>query len=181
MIIMKKFIPFSDDIIFFDAEFTDLDVVNGELMSIGMMSLDGKRELYFELEYNNDAVSEWTREFVEPYLTGEKVTQAEAREKIRAFCGKSEPHLVATVNQYDMVMWHKLFDGEDEPINHIPIDFASILFGMGLNPARRLDDDKEKFFAQFGIDITQYKMHNALEDVRLMRDAYIALSEKSIH
>lgn len=178
---MKKFVPFSDDIVFFDAEFSDLDVVRGELMSVGMMSLDGKRELYVELEYDPNTMSEWTKENVEPHLTGEKISHEEARERIRNFCGKSEPHLVATVNQYDMAMWHKLFDGQEEPINHIPIDFASILFGMGLNPARELDGEKEKFFAQFGIDITKYKMHNALEDVRLMRDAYLALSEEAIH
>ena len=49
----KKLQPFSEDIVFFDAEFTGHDLANDNLMSIGMVSLDGEREMYFELEYDN--------------------------------------------------------------------------------------------------------------------------------
>lgn len=175
-----KLQPFSDDIVFFDAEFTGHDIVRDELMSIGMISLDGTREMYCELEYDDTHVSEWVQEHVVPYLTGEKISRELARTHIREFCGGSEPHLVATVNQYDMVFWHKLFDGEKEPIHAIPIDFASMLFAIGLTPSREVEGEKKNFYAQFGIDIDRYKMHNALDDAKLMRELYIRLSTSEI-
>ncbi|MCK4636107.1 MAG: hypothetical protein KAT32_04555 [Candidatus Moranbacteria bacterium] len=175
---MQKFKPFSDDIVFFDAEFTCSGVLKGELMSIGMISLDGKKELYLELEYNDICMSDWTRENVEPYLKGESVSRKEMKKQIREFCGKSEPFLVATVNQYDMAFWHDLFDGEEEPIHRIPIDFASILFGLGLNPAREISAEKKTFFAQFGINLDDFQLHNSLDDVRLMRELYVKLMKK---
>ncbi len=169
--------PFSDDIVFFDAEFTGHDLVADQLMSIGMVSFDGTREMYIELEYDAHHVSEWVRAHVVPHLTGEKTSREDACEKITAFCGHTEPHLVATVNQYDMVFWHKLFAGKKEPIHPIPIDFASMLFAVGLTPAREIGGTKENFYAQFGIDVHQYKMHNALDDARLMRALYVTLTK----
>lgn len=169
--------PFSDDVVFFDAEFTGHDVVKDQLMSIGMISLDGESEMYFELEYEKNQPNEWVRENVVPYLTEEKITCEEARERIREFCGKSEPHLVATVNEYDMAFWHKLFNGEKEPIHRIPIDFASMLFAIGLTPAREIGDEKKNFYAQFGINLDNYRVHNALDDVKLMRELYVKLSQ----
>ncbi len=174
----KKLQPFSEDIVFFDAEFTGHDLANDQLMSIGMVSLDGEREMYFELDYDKEHVSEWVRENVVPYLTQEKISREDARTRIREFCGKSEPHLVATVNQYDMAFWHKLFNGEEEPIHPIPIDFASMLFAIGLNPARDIDGEKKNFFASIGVDTEKYQIHNALDDARLMREAYIILTQE---
>ncbi len=173
----KKLQPFSDDVVFFDAEFTGHDIKNDNLMAIGMVSLDGKKEMYFEMEYDENFVNDWVREHVVPYLTQEKISCEEAKKRIRNFCGKSEPHLVATVNQYDMAFWHKLFNGENEPIHPIPIDFASMLFAIGFNPAREIDGQKKNFFAQIGIDTDKYQMHNALDDARLMREAYVMLTK----
>ncbi len=171
----QKLQPFSKDVVFFDAEFTGHDIEKDSLMSIGMVSLDGNREMYFELEYDKNHVSEWVKKNVQPHLTGESISAEEAKKNIRKFCGNTEPHLVATVNQYDMVFWHKLFTGEREPIHSIPIDFASMLFAIGFNPAREIDGEKKKFFAQFEIDINKYQMHNALDDARLMHELYIKL------
>ena len=175
MINGKKLQPFSTDVVFFDAEFTGHDIVCDQLMSVGMISLDGEREMYFELAYDENNVSTWVRKHVEPYLTDEKISRKEARKRIRAFCGKSEPFLIATVNQYDMAFWHKLFEGEKGPVHPIPIDFASMLFAIGLNPAREIDGEKKNFYAQFGIDTNDYKLHNALDDARLMRALYLIL------
>ncbi|XLQ20345.1 MAG: hypothetical protein ACKUBY_01010 [Candidatus Moraniibacteriota bacterium] len=174
----EKFLqPFSDDVVFFDAEFTGHDIANDNLMAIGMVSLDGSREMYFELEYDKNHVNDWVIENVVPYLNGKKISREEARQKIREFCGNSEPHLVATVNQYDMAFWHKLFAGEKEPIHRIPIDFASMLFAIGLTPAREIGDEKKNFYAQFDINLDDYRVHNALDDAKLMRDLYIKLSK----
>ena len=176
----EKFLqPFSEDVVFFDAEFTGHDLEKDQLISVGMVSCDGKRELYFELEYDTKQSNQWVKENVEPYLTQSKISPKEARKKIREFCGNSEPHLVATVNQYDMVFWHKFFKGEEEPIHPIPIDFASMLFAIGLNPAREIDGEKANFYAQFGIHLDDYHVHNALDDAKLMRDLYIKLSKEN--
>ncbi len=175
----KHFTPFSDDIVFFDAEMTQLDVEKGELMAIGMINYDGSKELYLELEYDKSTLSEWTKEHVVPYLnSSSKISKTLARQKIKELCGHSEPHLVATVNQWDMTFWHKLFAGEETPVNRIPIDFASILYAIGLNPTRTIDDKKSEFYKQFGIDISDYNLHNALDDTRLMRDLYFKLAKK---
>ena len=176
-----SFVPFSDDIVFFDAEFSGIDACTHDLMAGGMIDVTGEKELYFELPYDDSKVSDWTREHVVPYMTGEVITHEEAKEAIRRFCGNTEPHLVATVNQRDMAFFHQLFDDIDEPIHRIPIDFASVLFAIGLNPARTIGDEKEKFYKEFDIDLADYNMHNALEDTRLMRDLYMKLAEKSVH
>ena len=175
---MKTFTPFSDDIVFFDAEFTSLDIHDGEILSFAMLSLDGQKELYCELPFEESSTSDWVKENVLPHLSGETISRKDARKRIRKFCGSDPPFLVATVNQYDMAFWHKLFAGEDEPIHTIPIDFASILFSLGLNPAREIDTEKANFYQEFGIDITKYNLHNALDDVKLMRELYVKLSSQ---
>lgn len=178
----EKFTPFSDDIVFFDAEFTGMNACIDDLMAVGMVNFDGTKELYFELPYDDAKVAPWTREHVLPFLTGENILpQEQAREAINDFCGSSEPHLVATVNQRDMGFFHKLYEGHKEPIHTIPIDFASILFGMGLDPSRRINGEKEPFYKQFDIDLSKYNLHNALDDAKLMRELYFLLAKKSIH
>lgn len=177
----KYFTPFSKDIIFFDAEFTKLDVYDGELMSVGMINYDGTKELYLELEYDKSTLSDWTKENVVPNLLSCKISKEKAKSQIREICGHTEPHLVATVNQWDMTFWNKLFIGEKSPTNRIPIDFASILYSIGLNPSRTIDDKKNTFYKQFNIDLSKYNLHNALDDTRLMRDLYFKLAKKSIY
>ncbi len=172
----KYFTPFSDNIIFFDAEMTQLDVKKGELMAIALINYDGTKELYLELEYNDSTLSQWTKENVLPNLNAPKVSKKEAKEKIREICGDTKPHLVATVNQWDMTFWNKLFANEENPVHRIPIDFASILYAIGLNPARTIDDEKEKFYKQFDLDLKNYNLHNALDDTKLMRDLYFKLA-----
>jgi DNA polymerase III epsilon subunit-like protein len=176
-----SFLPFSDDIVFFDAEFTGLNIHEDDLISVGMISFDGKKELYFELPYDEAKLSDWTREHIVPFLTGEVITHEEARSAIRKFCGKSEPHLVATANRRDMGFFTKLFENKTEPIHRIPIDFASVLFAIGLNPARTIHDQKELFYESFDINLEDYDMHNALDDARLMRDLYIKLAQPSVY
>ena len=181
MNIDKHFTPFSNDIIFFDAEMTQLDIKKGELMAVGMINYDGTKELYLELEYDESTLSDWTKEHVVPHLLSCKVSKEEAKAQIREICGHTEPHLVATVNQWDMTFWHKLFAGEETPVNRIPIDFASILYAIGLNPTRTVHDEKSEFYKQFGINLSDYNLHNALDDTRLMRDLYFKLATESIH
>ncbi|HYE59999.1 MAG TPA: hypothetical protein VEA18_02335 [Candidatus Kapabacteria bacterium] len=169
--------PYSDEIIFFDTEFTYLDPKIGSLLSIGMVKNTGE-ELYLELAYDG-TVHPWVKKHVLPSLTGEKVDQKTARRMLRKFMGKEEPYLMAYVNQFDAIYWYDLFGSpQKHPAYWIPMDFASILFGHGFDPNSM---GKKKFFTMLGIDKEQYVLHNALDDARLLRDVYhrfIAYIEK---
>ena len=167
--------PYSDNIVFLDTEFTDLNAKTGELLSIGLIKYTGE-ELYLELEYKG-TVHPWVEEKVIPYLNKEKITKEIACEKIRTFIGDSQPYLMAYVNQFDAIFWYELFGSTKEhPAYWIPIDFASILFGLGYSPNSM---GKHEFFKSLNIDKEKYTEHNALADARLLRDTYIKFYENS--
>lgn len=78
--------PFeTQNLIFIDTEFSDLDPYTGELLSVGIVKLSGE-ELYLELE-SDGKMSEWVNTHIAPTLTQEKVSRARAEEQIRAFLG----------------------------------------------------------------------------------------------
>lgn len=160
--------PFSENVIFLDTEFSDLDPYKGELLSIGLVKPDGE-EFYVEIEHDKE-VSAWVEENVIPYFTGPKVSREEAKERIRDFVGSTTPYLISYVNQFDAIYWYKLFGVENQPAYWIPIDFASILFGLGINPRLSINQD---FLNDLGVDTTKYKKHNALEDAKLLREIYL--------
>lgn len=167
------FNPYSNNIVFFDTEFSSLDPHKGEILSLGMVSLEGK-ELYFELEHGRE-VDPWVKENILPTLKESKVSCQEAVERICEFLGKDCPYLVSYVNQYDIIYLYKLFSGPKGPFYWLPIDFAAILFGLGIDPEILCLEDKEKFFKTFGIDVSGYRQHHALDDARLLREAYLRL------
>ncbi|MFA6426845.1 MAG: hypothetical protein WCW16_00155 [Candidatus Magasanikbacteria bacterium] len=165
---------FSSKIIFFDTEFTHLDITKGELLSIGLIKQTGE-ELYLELEYEGLEIHPWVTKKVLPFLTGERVDKEIAREEIWNFIGKDrkeKPYLMAYVNQFDAVYWYKFFgDPKEHPAFWIPLDFASILFARGYDPESMRNDS---FFKELGINKESYTQHNALEDAKLLREAYSA-------
>ena len=109
---------FSDNIIFVDTEFSDLNPYKGEILSIGLVKLNGE-ELYLELEYDG-GVSDWVKENIIPTLTQSKVTREEAKKTIRDFVGRGKPYMVSYVNQYDTIYLYKLFVGEEHPFFWLP-------------------------------------------------------------
>lgn len=175
----KNNLFFSNNIIFFDTEFSNIDTQVGELMSIGLIKPSGE-ELYLELEYNQQNVHPWVIENVVPFLSGNKITKDEAVEKIWEFIGRGDekPFLMAYVNQFDSIYWYRLFnDPKDHPVFWIPIDFASILFSFGFDPEKMRVGE---FFEWLGVDITKYNKHNALDDARKLKDVYEKFKEKMI-
>lgn len=158
--------PFSDNIVFVDTEFSDLDPYVGEILSIALIKMDG-RELYLELEHDGPC-SAWVEENILPTLTAPKVSRAEARAQIRTFLGEAEPYLLGFVNQYDDVYLSKLFLGEEKPYHWLPLDLASMLFLHSLDP-------NADFSQELGLDSTKYHEHYALDDARWVRDAYLKL------
>lgn len=170
--------PYSQNIIFFDTEFSSLDLDRGEILSLGFVKLDGK-ELYLELKFKGEA-DEWPKENILPSLNKRKVTSEEAVRKIEEFIGNEKPYLMAYVNQFDMAYFYKLFglDNFNERFNWIPVDFASILFAMNINP-EILVKREQSFFDKIGIDLAKYHQHNALDDAKLVREVYLRLSYES--
>jgi DNA polymerase III epsilon subunit-like protein len=169
-----KFRPYSKNIMFFDTEFSSLDPYRGEILSIGLVKLNGD-ELYLELQHD-DEVDSWVRKNILPTLKLKKVSRKKAVAEIKRFVGKKKPYVVAYVNQYDVIYIYKLFGKGDKPFFWLPIDFASILFGMGIDPESYYPDDKKNFLKKIGVDSSKYKMHNALDDARLLREVYLKMS-----
>lgn len=166
--------PFEkDNLIFIDTEFTDLDPYTGELLSVGIVKLNGE-ELYLELECDAPN-SDWVQKHIIPTLTQEKITREDADTKIRAFLGDSLPFAVGFVDNYDVIYLTKLFGAGKLPFRWMTIDFASILFAIGVNPVKyQLDSGGAKsFYRKLGIDTKKYKQHHALDDARLLRDVWL--------
>jgi hypothetical protein len=169
---MEKIKPFSDNIIFYDSEFSSFNSKRGELMSIGMVKLSGE-ELYFELETTNEP-DEWVKENVVPKLTGDKISLAAAAEKMKEFAGDSIPFLISYIDNYDTVYLKNIIGQEKNHIfNWITIDIAAMFFALGLNPQSFGNADNDGTFDKLGIDWQKYREHHALDDAKLLREFYI--------
>jgi len=176
---MKLPKPFSDDLIFWDTEFSSFDIHKGEILSIGMVKMSGE-ELYIELEHRGQ-VSEWVKENVVSQLKGPKLNREEAVKRIRDFIGDGMPYLMAYVQTFDIPYLYKLFGVDDSknnkslPFNWIPMDFASVLFAYGYDPEELVTARREKFCRKIGVKRSEYREHHALDDAKFLRDVYIAL------
>lgn len=168
--------PFSDNLIFFDTEFSGLDPYTGEILSIGMVKMSGE-ELYLEIEHA-DKVSEWVKTKILPSLTKPKASRIEAREKILAFAGDKNPFLVSYVAEYDTPFLYKLLGvndahgNRDLPYHWIVLDFASMLFALGKDPADFPSESKRALAKELGIDLAKYRPHHALDDAKLLQEVY---------
>ncbi len=171
--------PFSDNIIFFDTEFTSLDPNKAELISIGLVKFTGE-ELYVELEYSGEA-SDWVKSHVMPFLTGNRITAKEAVKKISEFVGNTKPYAVGYINQDDAMYWQKLLmsvdDTIDNPFQLVSVDFATMLFAHGIDPTAYYSENNAELLKRLGIDRSKYNQHNALDDAKLLREAYIKFIE----
>lgn len=171
----SKFNPYSKNIIFYDSEFSSLDPYKGEILSIGMVKMDGS-ELYLELEYDGK-YDPWVKKNILPTFKNKKVSREKATQLINSFIGaRKRPFLVSYINQYDAIYLYKLFGKTKRSFFWLPIDFASILFSLGIDPEAYYPSDKKNFFKEIGIDAVKFKAHNALDDARLLREVYIKMT-----
>lgn len=171
-----NFKPFTDNIIFYDTEFSSLNPYEGEILSVGMVKMSGE-EFYCELEFQGE-YSDWVKENLLQTLTAPKIPREKAQELIKEFVGDSKPYLMAYVNQFDTVYTHKLFGGRDSgPFYWLPLDFASVLFGLGYDPEIFKDDDYTKLAKEIGVTIGEGHTHNALDDAKFLRKVYLKLIE----
>jgi len=168
------FKPYSDNVIFLDSEFSSLDPYKGEVLSIGLVKLNGD-ELYLELEYTGP-VDPWVSEHIIPDLKAPKISRPEAVVRITEFVGAQKPYIITYVTPYDVIYIRKLFGSEASPFFWLPVDFSSILFGYGIDPEAYYLGDKKNFFKDIGIDTSKYREHHALDDARLLREVYLKMS-----
>lgn len=166
--------PYSENVIFFDTEFSSLDSDRGKMLSFAMIKSSGE-ELYLELEFKGDA-DEWVKKNILPTLKSDKVSKEEAIRRIKEFIGDRKPYVIAYVNQFDMIYLYKLFglDEFNDRFEWIPVDFASILFSKGINPEALVNREQD-FFDMLQIDLSRYVQHDALGDARLLREVYMRL------
>ncbi|NTW15430.1 MAG: hypothetical protein HGA38_03595 [Candidatus Moranbacteria bacterium] len=163
--------PFSDDIVFLDAEFTSLDPYTGEILSVALVKPDGS-EFYLEIDRDPGTLSPWVAEHVLPFLDGPRVAPDDAVIRIRDFVGADEPFPVSFVTPYDTVFLRKLVPESAWPFRRYPIDFAALLFASGLDPANLLENDRI-LSEKIGVAPSEHRrMHHALNDAQLLRDAY---------
>jgi DNA polymerase III epsilon subunit-like protein len=162
----------TENLIFIDTEFTDLDPYYGELLSIGIVKLNGE-ELYLEL-ITESHPTQWVKDNVLPTLDGPKFTREDAVAQIREFLGETQPFAVCFVDNYDVIYLTKLFGAGNLPFRWTTIDFASILFANGINPVKFLGDQNgsRAFYKKLGIDYKKYRQHHALDDARLLHDVW---------
>jgi DNA polymerase III epsilon subunit-like protein len=165
----------SKNIIFIDTEFTSLDPSIGEILSIGIVKPTGE-SLYIELAHDGP-VDPWVWRHILPMLTAPKVSKEEAKQQIKKFLGRKHPFAVAYVDNYDSLYFVKLFGVGKLPFRWMTIDFSSILFAHGIDPTKMLatESDAKQLYRSLGIDLTKYTAHHALDDARLLKDAWMAL------
>lgn len=171
--------PFSDNVIFFDTEFSTLDPYQGEILSIGLVKMNGE-ELYLEID-NKEDVSPWVKDNVIPLLTEQKVTREEAAKQIIEFAGESKPYLVSYVIEFDASFLYKLLGvnqekgNRDLPYHWIILDFASMLFALGRNPSDFAAQEKYTLIKELGVDVSKYREHHALDDAKILQEVYLKL------
>lgn len=172
-----KFKTYSENIVFFDTEFSGNDADTAELLSIGLIKLSGE-ELYLEIE-TNALISPWVKKHVIPQLKNKKVSARTAVRKIKEFIGSERPYIISFVVPFDFVYLYKLFDvvsPDKLPFHWPPLDFASILFGNGINPGEYYQTHKDNFFKKIGVHAERFQTHNALDDAKLLRSVYMKMS-----
>lgn len=143
--------------IWFDTEFIE-DGRTIDLLSIGMVSEDGRRYYAEPAETDRSRASPWVRENVIPHLTGPLKPRLTIADEIMAFAGE-KPEFWAYYADYDWVALCQLFGTMMDLPNGWPMycrDLKQVCDALG-NP---------KLPAQEGDE------HNALNDAQWTRDAW---------
>ena len=161
---------YSKNIIFMDGEFNGLHADGTEFLSIAFIKPNGD-ELYLEIETDAE-IDGWVKNNVIPHLMGNKISKEKAIKRIKEFIGNEKPYLIADVNQFDWMGICGLFGVWNVPFFYIRIDFASILWAKGIDP----DVNREEFAKEQGIDVSNFKKHNALDDTKVLKALYEKLS-----
>ena len=102
------------------------------------------------------------------------LSQEEATKMINEFVGEAKPYVISYVHQFDMPFFYKLIPQDKSPFHWLPIDFASVLFAIGIDPEIMARGRKE-LYKKLELDYTKYQSHHALDDARLLKETYLKL------
>lgn len=174
-------------IVFIDCEYTG-EHAHSTLISIGLVTLEGK-ELYITLnDYAREQVTDWVTDNVLNQIDQSlSINSEEAVLAISSFFEKyadQQPiSLVSAGKAMDLVLffqlWHKLFPQESYfhygkflPVylNHrAHFDLDTLFWASGIDP----NSDREMF-----LELSASKdKHNALYDAQIVRQCFLKLSE----
>lgn len=179
---------YSENVIFMDGEFTELSENGTQFISIALVKPNGDSYFAINADYDSGNCTEWVKENILRPLYIETVhgdarneltaldfhkvfgkSKSQIAKEIKSFVGDSKPYLVADVNQFDWMGICGIFGIWNVPFFYIPIDFASILWGKGIDP----DVNREEFAKEQGIDVSNFKKHNALDDAKMLKALYM--------
>lgn len=135
---------------FLDTEFSERGAhCPIDLISIGIVSEDG-REFYLESsEWLIEQVNPWVRENVLPHLKGKMVPLSEIADRIRAFCGDvyGKPEFWGYYCDYDWVVFCQTFGAMIDLPKNWPMfcrDIKQLCMDKG-NPKLPEQQDSEHF------------------------------------
>ena len=161
--------------LFFDTEFTGLRQ-DTTLISIGVVSEDG-REFYAELtDYNKSHITPWIQENVIDNLgNGEGYWKGDSEyigKHLRKWLSQFEAiEMWADVLAYDWILFNELvadftngYPQLPANVHYIPMDIATVMRMKGVDP----DINREEF-AEMG---SSQKKHNALHDAITTKKCY---------
>jgi hypothetical protein len=172
--------------VFFDTEFTGLHQ-NTTLISIGLVSEDGRTFYAEAYDYDRKQINDWLRENVFKHMRfGERTSTPLMELEHYDMCGYrtvigeklgewlaqfDEVEIWSDCLAYDWVLFCDLFNGAmDIPKNvyYIPFDLATLMKIKGVDP----DISREEFA---GIDGPK---HYAMHDAKVIKACYDKLMEK---
>ena len=160
------------EIIFADWEFPGLYADWTEFLSLALIK-ENWDELYLEIE-TEWVINDFTKENVLPYLSWNKVSKIDAKEKILDFIWDSKPYFLSYVNSFDWMWICWLYWVFDVPFFWIPLDFATMLHQKWIDPETKPEDLAKRY----NISLNGHKTHNALSDARLIRELYLKIFTK---
>lgn len=164
---------------FLDTEFTDF--VNSELISVGIVSEDGKKEFYIELKYDPAKCSEFVKAVVVPLLNNYLYTKQEANEKLVEWIRNIDDKNMVIVYDYglDEIHFSNLLRINSDPEIKSRIKLR-LLQNAILSESADLSDSKLisskfkgfDFYREEYFKHTGATRHHALADARAMRHSW---------
>jgi hypothetical protein len=153
---------------FFDCEFMQCGSGMIDLISIGIVSEDG-REIYLESsEFDPAKANVFVRTNVLPKLgpVDERLSRKEIRDRIFQLIGKDSPTWMAYYSAYDFVCLAELFGSFDQ----LPKGYPKLCWDLKCE-ALKLGVDDLPHQATKG-------EHNSLADAKWLKEAYFYLKDK---
>ena len=152
---------------FYDTEFIE-DGKTIDLISIAIVSEDGREYYAHSSEYEVSKASEWVKDNVIKYLSDTPpISRQEIKQGILDFIGDDSPEFWAYYADYDHVVLCQLFGTMMDLPKHFPMytrDLKQLLDYYG-NPEFEKPEDE----------------HHALADARWVKDSYFLVTKLSKH